>query len=415
MRSNDQHIYGTWRGEVEDCGLRPDSRENWQRIVNKAVRMPMSDLLFETGKPVFVKHHSRLTAITRPLSKSHVENIIGWITKTNSVVFELNGGQDHDSGFTISDIERQDDYGVALRHRFRLNLTPVLFEGGIGFQGIARYFNPIVPTCESIGLEPEIIEYATPEQGGVGFLGPVGSGKSSSGAAVIRHVLEGKTNIRGHIATYEAPIEYEFDLIESNCCTITQVEIPVNLPTFGRGARNSLRRATNGVMVQEMRDRETIEAATELMATGCPLWTTGHANKVAVAFARFMQKFPENLQAQAFYGLIANMRLFVSQRLVRHKLWTPENPKMTCLREWQAIDDDLRVKLEEAGPEKHVRVLQQFIDAGDLKQDVRASRSMRKTIRMKYQAGEISEETGHQMLITYGYHARDLEGKVHER
>ena len=77
-----------------------------------------------------------------------------------------------------------------------------------------------------------------------------------------------------------------------------------------------------------------------------------------------------------------------------------------CLREWQVINDDVRKQLEEAGPERHVRRLQEIIDAPGNS----SGRSMRETVLMRLQAGDITVETSRRILLAYGYHTSVLDG-----
>ncbi|WP_061500861.1 ATPase, T2SS/T4P/T4SS family [Acetobacter malorum] len=398
--------YGTWLGPVSDCGERPLGRNDFFYICNFAVRMPLSDLIIQTGKPIFVSHHGTMTAITRPVGLSDVERILEWATMSQNSVFRLRSGNDIDGAFSIPDLAVADEWGQPVRHRFRLNVTCCLYNGATGYQLVMRYINPVIPSVESVALEPEIMAEMTPKQGGVILLGEVGSGKSSTLAAGLREVAAGRTPIRGNVVTYESPIEYDFESLSSAVVTFAQTEVPINLPTFSHGSRNSLRRKPGLVMLGELRDSETIESATELMVTGVPLLGTAHSNSVAVAYSRMVQKFPTNLQSQAFYSLVANIHMFVSQRLVPHREWTREKPKMVCLREWQVMTDDIRARLETAGPERHIGELRRIMnDPGNA-----TGRSMLTTIRRHFAEGSLSVETAHQMLLTYGYHVRDLEG-----
>ena len=111
-------------------------------------------------------------------------------------------------------------------------------------------------------------------------------GKTTTFAALIRRILEGDTPIEGNIITYEAPIEFVFEAVPSPTCTISQREIGVHLPDFASGVRNSLRRKPGLIVVGELRDMDTIMAAVEAANTGHPLYTTTHANNVALVLRR---------------------------------------------------------------------------------------------------------------------------------
>lgn len=403
--SKQQVDYGTWRGRVRDTNIRIETQEDMFRVINHAVRMPLSDLRIQTGMPVFVDNHGHLTAITAALNPETVTRIIEWFSQRANISYQIGTGSDFDCAFTIPDLTDTDEAGLEIKHRFRLNITGCLSDGTTsGIRLAARYISQTIPTKERVRLEPEIVENATPQQGGVIFLGEVGSGKTSSGAAIMREIAEGRTSVRGYVLSYEAPCEYAFETLPSDCVVFGQTEIPIHLRDFPSGARNSLRCKPNFCYLGEMRDRETIEGAAELIITGVPLLTTAHANRVSVGFTRLIQKFPVPQQPQAFYSLIANTHMLVNQRIVRHADWSEDNQKMICLREWQILTDEIRVRLEDAGPERHGRVLQEIIDSPSNKY----GRSMRETVRRFYQAGEITQATAHRMLSAYGYLPADL-------
>lgn len=395
-------VYHPWVGAVDDCNIRIETKPDFIRVVNFAVRRRLSDLVIQVGRPAFAGWHGDLTAITRPLKKHVVEEILIWATQRDSIVSHLQGGQDFDHAFNVPDLVETDRWGVARRHRFRLNVTSGYYEGDFGFQLVMRYIASEPPTVEEAGLEPEILAEATPGSGMVALLGETGSGKTHTGASILRHVIEGRTHIRGNILTYEAPIEFVFEDIPSAVCTIQQQEIGLHLPDFSAGVRNSLRRKPCLVLVGEMRDSVTIGAGVEAANLGIPVLTTAHANKVSVGLRRLVQKFPAERQNQAFYDVVATTHMLVSQRLVDRA----DGPGKVCLREWQVITDDVRKQLEEAGPERHVRRLQEIIDAPDNP----SGRSMRETVLRRVRAGEIALETGRRILLAYGYHTAVLDG-----
>ena len=111
--------------------------------------------------------------------------------------------------------------------------------------------------------------------------GETGSGKTTTLAALMRRVLEEPTPIHGNLITYEAPIEFVFEAIDSSTSTVMQHEIGLHLPSFAAGVRNSLRRKPALLLVGELRDMETIMASVEAANTGHPIYTTTHANDVA--------------------------------------------------------------------------------------------------------------------------------------
>lgn len=364
-------------------------------IVNK---FEISDIFLQTGWPIMIGLHGKLTAISYPLKETVIQNIIEWITNKKSVIGLLMRQQDYDDAFSIDDPQMRDNDGCAIKHRFRINITSINYEGNLGFQIAMRYIKSIPPTIESIGLEEEIVNNLDSGMGSVIFTGSTGSGKTSSIAAAIRYIMEGHTSINGNIITYEWPIEYTFDKIYSSCCMIAQTEINRHLKTFAEGVRNSLRRKPALIMIGELRDSDTILSAVEAANNGHPIFTTTHANGVGLTFKRLFEKFPASQQEQAFYSLLATTNMVVAQHIVPTKKSTKEKPDYTCLREWLVLDNSIRSELENAGLEKHEEVIRSMLKDYDRK----IARSMLSAVKLKWQNGIISTETALSVLRNYG-------------
>ena len=149
-----------------------------------------------------------------------------------------------------------DRWGVSLRHRFRHNATSLGITKATWDSSLSTATSrPSRRRSEDAGLEPELLAEATPGSGMVAVLGETGSGKSHTLASILRHVMEGRTHVRGNLLTYEAPIEFVFEDIPSAVCIIQQHEIGLHLPDFASaGVRNSLRRKPGLVMIGELRD-----------------------------------------------------------------------------------------------------------------------------------------------------------------
>lgn len=395
--------YGTWTGPIKPSGIRLETKEDLVALLNQAVRERISDLFIQTGRPVLVSHHGEMIGITTPIKKSVLENVMRWITNQDSVVARLQAGNDFDSAFSIDDLDLTDDDGFAIKHRFRLNLTSNYYDGDLGYQGSLRYIPSTPPTFATVELEEEIIPHLDSGMGAVIFAGETGSGKTSTIAASIVNVLEGNTRMKGNILTYEAPIEFTFDNIPSSTCIISQQEIGLHLPSFAAGVRNSLRRKPGLIMIGELRDAETIVASVEAANNGHPIYTTTHANSTDLTFKRLFEKFPSDHQSQAFYSVLATTNMIVAQRLVPRKA-DPE--KYICLREWIVITNDVRRILEEAGPEKYDRVMRKMLDDDAIGV---YGRSIKKTVKMKWREGLISDDTALWVLRNFGYHGVGIE------
>src|SRR5690606_21251842 len=145
-------------------------------------------------------------------------------------------------------------------------------------------------TMKDLNIEDDIIRNWAPRQGMVVVTGPTGSGKTTLLAAGNRMILE-RPHGCGKMLTYEAPIEYVYDVVKSPRSLVAQTEIPRNLPDFAKGVRNALRRKPQVILVGEARDKETISEASEAAQTGHAVYTTTHTTGVAATVQRMVTTF----------------------------------------------------------------------------------------------------------------------------
>ncbi|MEO5617378.1 MAG: PilT/PilU family type 4a pilus ATPase [Candidatus Eisenbacteria bacterium] len=190
--------------------------------------------------------------------------------------------------------------------RFRLNVFRQ--RGQVGL--VARLIPIRFPTAEELGLPASLLELIMQKRGLVLVTGATGSGKSTSLAALIHHR---NLNTRGHILTIEDPIEFVHD---HQGCVVTQREVGVDTASFAAGLKSALRQAPDVILIGEMRDLETVEAALHFSETGHLVLGTLHANNANQAVERFLNFFPAGLHAQIYAQLSLNIRGIVSQRLV---------------------------------------------------------------------------------------------------
>ena len=190
--------------------------------------------------------------------------------------------------------------------RFRLNIFRQ--RGQVGL--VARLIPIRFPTAEELGLPPSLLTLVMQKRGLVLVTGATGSGKSTTLAALIHHR---NLNTRGHILTIEDPIEFVHD---HQGCVMTQREVGVDTASFAAGLKSALRQAPDVILIGEMRDLETVEAALHFSETGHLVLGTLHANNANQAVERFLNFFPGELHAQIYAQLALNIRGIVSQRLV---------------------------------------------------------------------------------------------------
>ncbi len=162
-----------------------------------------------------------------------------------------------------------------------------------------------------IGLPPQIKNLLFTPRGLILVTGPTGSGKSTTLASMINYINE---NTRGHILTIEDPVEY---FHPHKQCIVNQRELGVDCPSFADGLRRALREDPDIVLVGEMRDLETMEAAINAAETGHLVFATLHTTGAARTVDRIVGAFPMNQQEQIRIQLSGNLKAVISQVLLR--------------------------------------------------------------------------------------------------
>ncbi len=191
-------------------------------------------------------------------------------------------------------------------HRFRVNIFMARGKPSLA----ARLITSNIKDFESLYLPPILGEVAMSAQGLILFAGVTGSGKSTSIASMLQYINERK---RVHIVTIEDPIEYIF---KDDKATINQREVGIDCLSFNEALRALVRENPDVVLVGEMRDYETFEAAIRAAETGHLVFGTIHASSAWQTFGRIYDLFPEGEREQIRKLLAYNLRAIVYQKLL---------------------------------------------------------------------------------------------------
>jgi twitching motility protein PilU len=193
--------------------------------------------------------------------------------------------------------------GVA---RFRVNMFQQ--RGSVGM--VIRRIKAEVTSLDELGLPNILKDIVMSKRGLVLMVGATGSGKSTSLAAMIDHR---NATEYGHIITIEDPIEFVHRHKNS---IVTQREVGFDTHSFQNALKNTLRQAPDVILIGEIRDTETMEAAITFAETGHLCLGTLHSNNSNQAIERIMNFFPLERHAQIYLQLSLNLRSIISQRLV---------------------------------------------------------------------------------------------------
>ncbi len=192
------------------------------------------------------------------------------------------------------------------RGRFRTSVV----RQRLGTDLVFRIINTEVQTMDELGL-PEHLKLLTRYQNGLILVtGSVGSGKSTTLAALVEQV---NIERREHIITLEDPIEYIF---EPKGCHITQREVHTHTRSFSAALRSALREDPDVIMIGEMRDLETISLAITASETGHLVLGTLHTGNASRTLDRLLDVFPVDQQEQIRTMVSESLRGIVSQQLV---------------------------------------------------------------------------------------------------
>jgi twitching motility protein PilT len=175
---------------------------------------------------------------------------------------------------------------------------------------VLRIIPTTVPTVEELNLPPVVKKIAEYERGLVLVTGATGSGKSTTLAAMIRHINETR---QVHILTIEDPIEF---LHQNQTASISQREIGPDTRNYVVGLRSALRQDPDVILVGEMRDAESIDIALKAAETGHMVFSTVHTTDAAKTIGRLLGVFPADEQNIVRSRLADNLKATVSQRIL---------------------------------------------------------------------------------------------------
>jgi twitching motility protein PilU len=264
-------------------------------LLKVMVEREASDLyLTVDAPPIYRIHGSTQLTDAPPFSNEQLE----------ALALALMRGQQR------SEFEEKMEMNLALYYkelgRFRVNIFRQ--KGNVGL--VFRHIKADIQTVETLQLPPIIKDIAMTKRGLVLVVGATGSGKSTTLAAMIDH----RNSIHpGHIITVEDPIEFVHQHKKS---IITQREVGFDTLNYQNALKNTLRQAPDVILIGEVRDTETMEAAITFAETGHLCIGTLHSNNANQAIERIMNFFPVERHAQIYLQLSLNLRAIISQRLI---------------------------------------------------------------------------------------------------
>ena len=204
------------------------------------------------------------------------------------------------------DLEIDFSFGIRNMARFRANV----YMQQSCVAGAFRIVPYNVVALEEIGLPPVVLELCERPRGLVLVTGPTGSGKSTTLASMIDRINQRR---RGHIVTIEDPIEFQHT---HRGCLVNQREIGRDSQSFKRALKYILRQDPDVVLIGEMRDLETFEAALSIAETGHLCFASLHTNSAIQSINRILDVFPSHQQGQIRAQLSFTLEGVITQTLI---------------------------------------------------------------------------------------------------
>lgn len=267
---------------------------NMDRLLQACVAQDASDIHLTVGRPPVLRIHGGLRSLeTKVLDPDDTTSLMKSITP------ERNQEELQESGTT--------DFGFAFGDVARFRVSVFRQKGSMAL--VLRLIPSKILGLDEIGL-PKICSALCRRPRGMFLVtGPTGSGKTTTLATMINYINE---NLDRHIVTIEDPIEYYHRHKKS---IINQREVGVDVPSFSEALRRVLRQDPDVILVGELRDLETIEAAIRAAETGHLVFSTLHTTSASGTVTRIIDVFPPNQQEQIRTQLSGNLVAVLAQSL----------------------------------------------------------------------------------------------------
>ena len=265
------------------------------KLLHAVVRQGASDLHITVGQPPVIRHDGHLVKLkTKVLEPTDTVALMKSIAPDRcQQELQAVGGS---------------DFGMAFGEMARFRVSIFKQRGNVSM--VLRQIPAKLLTMEQLGLPAACVRLLQRPRGLFLVTGPTGCGKSTSLASMINYINE---NFDHHIITIEDPIEFYHPSKKS---TVNQREVGVDVPSFAEALRRALRQDPDVILVGEMRDLATIEAAITAAETGHIVFGTLHTTGAQGTVNRIIDVFPTNQQDQIRTQLSTAIIAVLSQALI---------------------------------------------------------------------------------------------------
>jgi twitching motility protein PilU len=338
------------------------------------------DVYINTDRSIVVKSEGKMHRLSRVVSHREVESLVNIIGRGENIAADILRGEQLDTNLRLT----YNDNPKPLR--YRVNAASKQNDGKPGIRIVLRSIKTDIPGVEFTKISQELFEQLVPKDGLVLFCGETGSGKTTSIASVLGHIIR-KNYVSGFMVTYEQPIEYYLhDLVrqilsEGKECSIEvdHHDIGVDLPNFTEAVKNALRINPDILLIGELRDKQAMDACIQLALSGHLVYSTLHAASSLEAISRIVSAFDSANQDSIRMDLGQAIKAIVVQKFA-----TGRDGGRVMLREVLTVNRSLREKIRKAEPRNIPALFEEELE--------KQGTSMKNAARNELKTGRITEQ-----------------------
>jgi len=274
--------------------------EKFKSLLREMIGTQIPDIHLVSGSAPYIRKHnweieymSKFWELSKEDVKTIITEMLGWEKEFKDFTFSL----EQDFSYSLDEA------------KFRVNI----FNDSKWYSIAIRYIPVEIPSLESLNISKEVKNLLHKWKWLILVTWPTWSGKSTTLAAMINYI---NSTFKKHIITIEDPIEFN---LKNNKCLISQREVWTHTKSFLRAIKSALREDPDIIMVWEMRDPETIQAALTLAETWHLVLSTLHTNDTVQSIDRIVDSFPPSAQSQIRTQLAMSLNWVVSQILLPRK------------------------------------------------------------------------------------------------
>lgn len=352
---------------------RLDVMEDFIRWAGELGKSGASDIKMNSSTPVAVRVDGEYHWVTNNIPSSmELSQLLDAITVDRSAAATTKGGLPMDFSFEVQKAHHDRRSG---KWRLRGNATGTKAGMEVGVSMTFRFIPESIPELEALGFDPLLIPSLFPDHGLISISGVMGSGKTTSLAAIVKRYRQ---TYRRAMMTIEKPIEFDYENIPNAFGTIEQLEVPRMIKNFAMGIESATRKAVDALLVGETNNRETMASMIHAGEVGIAVYHTIHTQSVAGIPGRIIHQFNEQEAPGIAVSFLSSARVLMQQRLY---------PRLgggrVAIREWLVLDEAHRQKLVDTPIHDLYSVLDTMVR--------KYGRSLEEDASIAYKEGKISE------------------------